>query len=249
MTRYTLTLVVVCASLFLGAQTPFVTYEDAPLFKCDSTTYHFGSIVEGTVIEHNFHFTNAGKTPLIIQNPWQVTGSNTIESPKEPIPPGGTGKIEVRLQTYGRIGIFEKRIVIQSNSKNGNVELLVRGNVLPDPNGPIMTFDTTTYWFDTVYQSSIIDCEFRFTNTGKSPLVISNVTGSSGSVVPSYPKEPIAPGKSGMIRVVFHTGGRMGIQDKTVTVTSNASEPYIVLHVRGYVILPPPANEVPVPGK
>lgn len=116
-----------------------------------------------------------------------------------------------------------------------------------DPNAPIMVFDSTTYWFDTVYQGSIIDNEFRFTNTGKSPLVITVVTGSSGSVVPSYPKEPIAPGKSGMIRVVFHTGGRMGAQDKTVTVRSNASEPVIVLHIRGYVILPPSKNGNPVP--
>lgn len=111
-----------------------------------------------------------------------------------------------------------------------------------DPNAPIIKFDSLIGWFDTVYQGSIVDHEFHFTNKGKTPLLISGVTGSSGSVCPSYPKEPIGPGKSGIIRVVFHTGGKMGPQDKCVTVTSNATEPMIVLHIRGYVILPQPPS-------
>lgn len=108
-----------------------------------------------------------------------------------------------------------------------------------NPNGPVMKFDSTAYWFDTVYQGSIVDHEYHFTNTGKEPLIIFNVCGSSGSVCPSFPKEPIAPGKSSFIRIVFSTTGKMGPQDKTVTITSNASEPTIVLHIRGIVTAAP----------
>jgi hypothetical protein len=120
------------------------------------------------------------------------------------------------------------------------------GITIIDPSAPIMKFDSTTYWFDTVWQGSTVDHEFHFTNKGKTPLIISNVCGSSGCVVPSYPKEPIAPGQSAFVRVVFNSTGKMGPQEKTVTVTSNASEPTIVLRLKGVVTLPPPDPNGPI---
>ena len=62
---------------------------------------------------------------------------------------------------------------------------------------------------------------FTFTNTGTEPLVISNAVGSCGCTVPSYPKEPIAPGKTGEIEVVYKPGKQKGVQSKTVTITAN----------------------------
>ncbi len=62
---------------------------------------------------------------------------------------------------------------------------------------------------------------FRFTNTGKTPLLISEARSSCGCTVPEWPQSPIAPGESGEIRARFDSNGRTGQQQKTITVLAN----------------------------
>jgi hypothetical protein len=80
-------------------------------------------------------------------------------------------------------------------------------------------------------------CTFEFTNTGNAPLIISNATGSCGCTVPTWPKEPIAPGAKGEITVKYDTK-RTGEFTKTVTLTSNATETSKVLTIKGNVAAP-----------
>jgi hypothetical protein len=63
---------------------------------------------------------------------------------------------------------------------------------------------------------------FKFTNTGKAPLIISDAKGSCGCTVPTYPKEPIMPGESAEIKVKYDTN-RIGAFTKYVTLTTNAT--------------------------
>ena len=87
-------------------------------------------------------------------------------------------------------------------------------------------------------------CTFEFKNTGDEPLIISNAKGSCGCTVPEWPKEPIAPGASGSIRVKYDTN-RPGPINKNVTITSNAiNEPNKVIRIKGEV---GPAPEVGTP--
>jgi Protein of unknown function (DUF1573) len=65
--------------------------------------------------------------------------------------------------------------------------------------------------------------EFKFKNTGSAPLVIENAQGSCGCTVPDYPREPIMPGASGVIRVKYDTQ-RVGAFTKYVTLTSNSTD-------------------------
>ncbi len=77
---------------------------------------------------------------------------------------------------------------------------------------------------------------FEFTNTGKAPLVITNVSSSCGCTVPSWTKDPIAPGAKGKIEVKYDTK-RVGPISKTVTVTSNAKQnPVKGLRIKGEVV-------------
>lgn len=78
---------------------------------------------------------------------------------------------------------------------------------------------------------------FKFTNTGDAPIVISNAKGSCGCTVPTYTKDVILPGESGEINVKYATD-RIGGFTKTVTLTSNASEPSKVLRIKGEVLKP-----------
>lgn len=82
-------------------------------------------------------------------------------------------------------------------------------------------FDKSEHDFGNLKQGESAEYSFKFTNTGKEPLIIENAQGSCGCTVPNYPKEPIAPGATGVIDVRFNSAGKSGAQQKTVTLTAN----------------------------
>ncbi|HEU4717060.1 MAG TPA: DUF1573 domain-containing protein [Bacteroidia bacterium] len=110
--------------------------------------------------------------------------------------------------------------------------------------GPVMTFDVTEYNFGTIKQGDIVTYEFKFKNTGKEPLIINNAVGSCGCTVPEWPKEPIRANGSGVIKVTFNSAGKLGQQDKTVTLTYDTDK-QIQLHLKGTVEAP---AATPAPG-
>lgn len=95
-------------------------------------------------------------------------------------------------------------------------------------------FDKTVHDFGTIPQGGNGECEFVFTNTGKEPLVITNCMGSCGCTVPQCPKEPVLPGKKGVIKVKYDTN-RVGPFVKSVTVNSNAKSGVMTLQIKGTV--------------
>lgn len=86
---------------------------------------------------------------------------------------------------------------------------------------PIMHFDDTTHNFGTVNEGEKLVHEFTFTNTGKSPLLISGAIGTCGCTVADYPREPIAPGKTAVMKTIFNTEGKPGHQEKGITISAN----------------------------
>ena len=82
------------------------------------------------------------------------------------------------------------------------------------------------------------NCVFTFTNTGKAPLVLTNVYSTCGCTVPSWPKDPIMPGKSNVIKVRYNTS-RLGAIKRTITVESNATNNPIKLEIKGNVLMKP----------
>lgn len=105
-----------------------------------------------------------------------------------------------------------------------------------DANKAEMTFTEQEFNFGTIKQNDLVNHEFVFTNTGKEPLVITEAHGSCGCTVPLWPKEPIKKGEKGTIKVTFNSAGKMGMQDKTVTITSNAKTSPVILHLKGTVL-------------
>jgi hypothetical protein len=98
--------------------------------------------------------------------------------------------------------------------------------------------------YGTIKQGGNGECEFKFTNNGKEPLVITNCQGSCGCTVPQCPKEPILPGKSNVIKVKYDTN-RPGAIYKTVTVNSNAKSGNVVLTIKGNVEVKPVETDFP----
>jgi hypothetical protein len=109
-------------------------------------------------------------------------------------------------------------------------ELKANENSLADSS--TISFTETVHDFGTIKKGSDGTCDFTFKNTGKIPLVLSNVQSTCGCTVPSWPKEPIAPGKTGEIKVKYNTNNVGGFQ-KGITVYSNAKT--VVLTIKGTV--------------
>src|SRR5690554_3546348 len=91
--------------------------------------------------------------------------------------------------------------------------------------GPLITFEESSKDFGDITQGDKVEHVFKLENTGNAPLIISNVAATCGCTVPSWPKEPIAPGKTAQIKVSFNSAGKIGQQNSVVRIYSNATEP------------------------
>lgn len=99
-----------------------------------------------------------------------------------------------------------------------------------------MKMSETVWDFGTIKQKSPVSHEFTFTNTGDGNLVILDATAECGCTTPEYPKNPIAPGKSGKIKVTYNPVGRPGSFEKTVTIKTNGSPKKVRVKIRGTVM-------------
>ena len=107
----------------------------------------------------------------------------------------------------------------------------------PDPNAADIKWESTAIDYGNVKKGdeSSATREFKFTNVGKSPLILSSCRGSCGCTVPTCPTEPILPGKSGTIKVHYDIN-RVGPFTKTVSVSSNAKQANETLKISGTVL-------------
>lgn len=119
--------------------------------------------------------------------------------------------------------------------------------------GPEITFAKEEHDFGNMKQHGDASTEFKFTNTGTEPLIISNARGSCGCTVPEWPNQPIKPGETAAIKVKYDSK-RVGPINKSVTISSNAiNEAEKVIRIKGNIEAVPepegggmPVNEKPV---
>jgi len=101
------------------------------------------------------------------------------------------------------------------------INLFVAQQAIALTQGAEISFDKSTHDYGQIEKSANGECIFVFTNTGNKPLKISNAKGSCGCTVPQWPREEIAPGATGEIKVRYDTK-RVGVINKSVTIQSNA---------------------------
>lgn len=97
-------------------------------------------------------------------------------------------------------------------------------------------FEETSYNFGSIPEKGgKVSHTFTFTNTGTENLVILDATAQCGCTVPEYPQQPIAPGKSGVIKVTYDPKSRPGPFTKSITVRTNGKQKKPVLKITGVV--------------
>lgn len=91
--------------------------------KFDETRYKFGTIKDGEVVKHRFHFINTGTNPLFIVNAQPSCGCTVTGFPKEAIGPGGDGYIDAQFNSEGHLGHQSKNILVHSNAEPSSVSI------------------------------------------------------------------------------------------------------------------------------
>ena len=100
---------------------------------------------------------------------------------------------------------------------------------------PQITFESDMHDFGQLMAGENISYSFKFTNTGNADLIISSCDASCGCTIADYPRERIAPGKSGYITVTFKSKGMSGQQMKEVVVSSNTQPSHTRLRITATV--------------
>lgn len=102
-------------------------------------------------------------------------------------------------------------------------------------NMAVFSWETSAHDFGKIKQGVPVTHEFTFTNTGKIPLVITNVQASCGCTTPAWSKDPIPPGGQGFIKATYNAAS-MGGFNKTVTVMANVENGFKQLSIKGEVV-------------
>jgi hypothetical protein len=86
---------------------------------------------------------------------------------------------------------------------------------------PVLVFEKQEHDFGTITEGQKVTYTYKFKNTGSAPLIIQNAQPSCGCTAPDWTREPIPVGGSGFVKAEFDSKGKPGMQNKSITVTSN----------------------------
>lgn len=116
--------------------------------------------------------------------------------------------------------------LIEVVSNNAEADTAVTG---------IIEFLEPEFNFGTIQEGEVVDHVFKFINTGKAPVILTQVIATCGCTTPSYTQEPVLPGKEGEIKVSFDSDGQLGTQQKIITISSNAENRVTTVQLKGIV--------------
>lgn len=102
-----------------------------------------------------------------------------------------------------------------------------------------ISFEELIHDFGDITQGDVVKHVFKFKNTGDDTLRLSNVLSTCGCTIPEWTKKPIPPGGSGEILASFNSAGKMGLQNKVITVMSNASNAQATFTIKANVLAAP----------
>jgi Protein of unknown function (DUF1573) len=94
----------------------------------------------------------------------------------------------------------------------------------------------TEHSFGDITQGAVVKHVFELENTGSLPLLLTKVATTCGCTAPTWPRTPVQPGEKAQIEVQFDSRGKEGIQNKVVTIYSNAETPQVRIRISANVL-------------
>jgi hypothetical protein len=133
--------------------------------------------------------------------------------------------------------IFLMALMLSNSCANSSQKDSGKTSLISSDTGKaIIGFKEYEHDFGKVVEGEKVGFIFTFENNGTGDLVIMSATTSCGCTVPKYDTNPISPGKSGNLEVIFDSSGKNGMQTKAITIKSNALTPVVLLKVTAEVI-------------
>jgi hypothetical protein len=126
-------------------------------------------------------------------------------------------------------GSLSSDVVNNPNTANGKPDL---------SSLPFIKFEEEVHDFGKIIEGETVSYSFKFTNTGKTDLIIADVSTSCGCTVPSFPKTPIRPGEKEIIKVSFNSAGKRGYQTKNIVVVANTQPNTTMIRIKAQVVSP-----------
>jgi len=123
-----------------------------------------------------------------------------------------------------------------SKIKSTNLETAKDRDAKINLGSAIIEFDKTEYDFGTITEGDVVDGIFKIKNIGKVDLIITSAKASCGCTVPVWPKEPIKPGESSVLKFSFNSRGKVGNNNKSITIKANTEKVKEILRVKGTVL-------------
>jgi hypothetical protein len=120
-------------------------------------------------------------------------------------------------------------VVINPNTANGKADISKL---------PVFKFEEEVHDFGKIIEGETVAFEFKFTNSGKSDLLIANISTSCGCTVPTFTKAPVHPGRQGTIKVTFNSAGKRGYQTKNILIAANTQPNVSELRIKAQVVSP-----------
>lgn len=164
-----------------------------------------------------------------------------VDPTPDGLTPGSIGVIKVKVDgsKFISYGSFSKTITLYTDDKSSKDKTLtITGSVKKVYTAeelaamPNIKFENTTYDGGVVLQGEKVNVAYKFTNTGKEPLIIESVKASCGCTASAPKDKIIQPGASSEIMATFDSRGRKGAQKKSITVRSNDPDsPAVILRL------------------
>ena len=132
--------------------------------------------------------------------------------------------------------------------ENNTTAKKIPANLIQNPNTaegvdkdmkmPVVVFEEKEHDFGKMIKGEKVSYSFSFTNSGNADLILSKVKTSCGCTASEYPVDPVKPGETKKIKVVFDSSTKKGFQNKRITVFTNASPSLYTLRIKADVIVP-----------
>lgn len=222
-------------------------YEMGPM-RLKSNHLAFGNIKNTQSTEKSLEIVNTSKEPVAVE----FVGAPAhlkLEAIPAKLEPGAKGVIKASYNAPQRNdwGFVIDRMSLKINGvSERNYSLVVSANIEEDftamsaeelAKAPVLSVDDPEFKFGKINQGEKVDHVYVLTNSGKSDLHIRKVKASCGCTAVQPEKKVIAPGESVNIKTVFNSAGKMGSQNKTVTIiTNDPKKSKMILWVKGEVV-------------
>jgi hypothetical protein len=113
-----------------GMETSANEGQGAPVISFDKDQHQFGTIFSGERVVYSFRFTNTGDAPLVITGTRSSCGCTAGEYTKDPVPPGGQGRVSVEFNSAGRNGFQSETLWVMTNTDPPDHRLRITADVV-----------------------------------------------------------------------------------------------------------------------